>query len=132
MKRYRVLLLCGLLGLPMAGCHSNIVYTAVDPTVLTPKPAAYDVQIEYGSVRRPHRVIGEVRVTRKITPNFGQTGAFDLAVEEMKVHARQVGGDAVVNLKAIDSQQGGAEGRLTLVGTVVVFSGPLAPGSNSR
>lgn len=132
MNRSLVLIICGLIALPLAGCHNNVVYMASDPTVLTPRPASYNVQVEYGTVSRPHRVLGEVRVTRKITPNFGQHGAYDLAIDEMKVQTRKVGGDAIINLKALDTQHGGTAGRLTLVGTVVAFSSPLGMGAAGR
>ena len=132
MNRFLVLLVCGLVALPLAGCNNNVVYTATDTTVLTPRPATYGVQVEFGSVSRPHRVLGEVRVTRKITANFGQHGAYDLAIDEMKAQARKVGGDAVINLKTLDTQHGGTQGRLTLVGTVVAFSAPLEASTDSR
>jgi len=132
MNRFLMLLVCGLVALPLAGCQNNVVYTAADPTVLTPRPANYGVEVDFSKVSRPNRVLGEVRVTRKITANFGQNGAYDLAIDEMKAQTRKVGGDAIINLKALDTQHGGTAGRLTLVGTVVAFSSPLGMGAAGR
>ena len=124
MNRFLPLILSGLIGLSLVGCNSAPVFIPSDTTMLTPKPDGYDIPVQREDVARPHRVLGELRVTREITANFGESNVYDLAVGEMKAQARRVGGDAVVNLKTLDGQAGGSQGRLTLVGTVVVFSSP--------
>lgn len=117
-----ILILAGLLVL--TGCQSGVMYTAQDTTVLTPKPSRYEVAVAYQVPNRPHRVLGEVSVTREIKPSFGQTGAFDMAVEEMKTQARKVGGDAVVDVHALDGSKSSGSGRLTLIGKVIVYTAP--------
>lgn len=118
--------------LTLAGCNSGLVYTAVDGTVLTPKPSGYEVAVAYQIPRRPYRTLGEVRVTREIKPGFGKTGAFDQAVDEMKRQARKVGADAVVDVRALDGSKNAESGRLTLVGTVVVFTAPAPLSADSE
>lgn len=128
--------LCLALLAVLSGCGSNVTYLATDPMVLSPKPEGYDVPYSYGSEARAHRVLGELRVTTEIKPSFNETSTFDQSIEQMKAEARKRGADAVFNVKTLDSQAGGAHGKLTLVGTLVIYTSPpemgAAGGSKSR
>lgn len=129
----RFIVVCPLLGLLLlAGCGPEVHYVASDPTILTPKPAGYEMPFSHEVPGRPHKVLGELRVAERIRPSFRQTGTYDTVLAEMQKRARKVGADAIVNLRTLDSQRGGSEGRLTLVGTLIIFTAPLAPGAGGR
>ena len=136
MKRSIQGTLCLVLLAVLSGCGSNFAYLATDPVVLSPKPEGYDVSYSYGSEARAHRSLGELRVTSEIKPSFNETSTFDQSIEKMKVEARKRGADAIFNVKTLDSQAGGSHGKLTLVGTLVIYTAPpeigAASGSRSR
>ena len=111
----------------LAGCGPEVSYVASDPTVLTPKPEGYRMPFSYEVPNRPYKVLGEVRVSEKIRPSFRQTSTFDQVLAEMQRQARKVGADAIVDLQTLDTQTGGSEGRLTLVGSLIIFTAPPAP-----
>ena len=125
MRRNLSALLPVVLCLLATGCGSNVTYVASDPTVISPKPEGYEMPYSYAGVERPHKVLGELQVTKKIKPSFQETSTFDLAMNEMRDEARKHGADAICSVKTLDSQEGGTHGRLTLVGTLVIFTAPM-------
>jgi hypothetical protein len=111
-----------------AGCGPAVNYVATDPTVLTPKPGGYEMPFSYEVPNRPHKVLGRLEVSERIKPSFKQTSTFDRVMALMQRQAREIGADAIVNLQTLDGQKGGHEGRLTLAGTLIIFTAPPAVG----
>jgi hypothetical protein len=108
----------------LAGCGMEAKYVSKDPTVLSPKPKGYDMPFSYETPARPHKILGEVMVSSTIKPNFRETSTFDQILAEMKKRAKKVGADAIVNLKTMDSQERSKRGKLTLVGTLIIYTAP--------
>jgi hypothetical protein len=113
-----------LLLFALSGCGSNASWVASDPVVLSPKPATYEMPVSQSEPKRAHRILGKVSVSLTIKPSFKEESTYDQAVEQLKKEARKRGADAVVSVRTIDSQHGGQRARLTLVGTLVIFTGP--------
>jgi len=107
----------------LSGCGPEVKYAQVDPTVLTPKPEGYDVPFSYEVPARAHKVLGEIRVSSKIKPDFNSTSTFDQVMNEMKKQARKIGADAIVDLKTVDSSNS-QEGKLTMLGTFIIYTEP--------
>ena len=116
----------------VAGCGPEMHYVASDPTVRAPKPREYDMPFSYEAPDRPHKVLGELRISEKIQPSYKTTSTFDRILFKMRERAIDLGADAIVSLKTLDSQNGGSEGRLTLVGTLVIYTAPPPLSSVNR
>lgn len=110
----------------LAGCGPEVSYVATDPTVLTPKPVGYKVPISYETPDRPHKVLGRLQVSERIRPSYQQTGTVDRVLATMQQEARRIGADAIVNLRTLDSTAGGKQERLTMAGTLIIFTAPPA------
>jgi hypothetical protein len=110
----------------LAGCGPTVHYVATDPTVLTPKPERYEMPYSYEVPNRPHKVLGRLEVSEQIKPSFKQTSTFERVMARMQREARIAGADAIVNLQTLDAGNGGREQRLTLAGTLIIFTAPPA------
>ena len=126
MRRRLSVALPVLATLLLTGCGGDATFVRTDPTVMTPKPSGYEMPFSYEPADRAHRVLGEIRVSSKIEPTYKETSTFDQVLLKMRRRAIRLGADAIVNLKTLDTQDGGRHGKLTLVGTLVIYTVPPA------
>jgi len=92
MKKSTCVLLVCLLISALSGCVSvkSIPY---ETTVRLPKPADYPIEIyESKDIRKPYKVIGIVQA------NAGKRHSVADTMEKLRSQARQMGGDALVDL----------------------------------
>lgn len=132
MKRVlSVMLVAGGLMTLLAGCGFDKKYVSLDPTVWPSKPSGYDMPVISQTPGRAHRAIGEVTVTSGIRPSYEQTGIYDQVLAEIRKEARKRGADAVINVRAQDSSETASRARLTLTGTLIIFTAPPATAERS-
>ena len=115
----------------LSGCSSGVSYMASDQVALEPKPSAYEMPMSPGTPARAHREIGTLSITMAIKPSYRETSTYDQCLEKMKAEAVKRGADAVVAIKTIDSQEEASQGRLTLTGTLIIFTAPEAIATKS-
>lgn len=129
-RRLTLMVAAGILAL-LTGCGFDKTYLAIDPTAWPAKPARYEMPVSNRTPDRAHRTIGELTVSSGIRPNYKQTGIYDQIVEEIRREACRRGADAVINLRAQDGSREASRARLTLSGTLIVFTAPPPPAERS-
>jgi hypothetical protein len=116
----------------LTGCGSGVTWVASDPVQMGAKPDKFDMPVMKTVPSRPHRILGELTVTMPIEPSFREISTYDQALVKLKKEAVKRGADAVVDLKTLDSQKKQSQGRLTLVGTLVIFTAPQPLDTSAR
>lgn len=93
------LILAGLvaLGTGLSSCGSNVNFVRLDETVYPPKSPDANVDVYKSSITRPHVVIGTLSTEKRIEPTGEST--YDVALRRLEDYARQVGADALVQLR---------------------------------
>jgi uncharacterized protein YbjQ (UPF0145 family) len=84
-------------GTGLSSCGSNVQFVRLDDTVYPPKDPDAAIEVYKASVATPHVVIGTLTTQKKIEAT-GKS-SYDLALESLEDYARQVGADALVELK---------------------------------
>jgi len=82
----------------MIGCTAQGNFLRTDPTVYAPKPANYEMPIMSAKPDKPYKEIGRVTVTKQATTVYEEISENEL-VPELKAQGRQIGADALIDLK---------------------------------
>lgn len=105
----------------LTGCGSSVDFVRMDPTVYPKKNSNDPVEVFQGSVVRPHVVIGVATASREMKATTGSVSSYDAALYELKALARELGGDALVGLKPVYTEDTSDKPKVELTAKVVKF-----------
>jgi len=114
------LLFLGVVAAGLAGCGSSVDFVRMDPTLYEPKPKDFPIEIHDGSVMRPHVVIGVLTASQDMEASLGTLSTYDTVVMNLKKKAREVGGDALVEVRPL-YDGANVKGAVTLSAKVVHY-----------
>jgi hypothetical protein len=102
MRRITSLLLAGIALSMLAGCGSSTEFVPADPTLTyDAKPADAYIEVHKDDVIRPHVLVGVIHVNQDMSNTVGESSTYEVLIERLREKARQVGGDAVINVKPV-------------------------------
>lgn len=104
----------------LTACGGGVQFVRQDMTQYPPKAKDAPIEVLEGGTMKPYVVIGTLTVDRKMKASFDDHSTYDVAVEDLKEHARKVGADALINVKPL-GDAGGLEARVVLTGTAVRY-----------
>ena len=104
-----MVLLCLAAG-PLVGCRTVIVdATRDEATARTPKGADDTVEVfRENAPERAYKTVGTVRAKVKLSPYREYTSPDEKVLDKMKARARQLGADALVDIR-VEPVRGGAD-----------------------
>ena len=102
MRRLTSLLLASAALAALAGCGSSTEFVPADPTLTyDAKPSDAYIEVHRDNVIRPHVLVGVIHVNQDMSNTVGDASTYEVLVERLREKARQVGGDAVINVKPV-------------------------------
>jgi len=114
------LLFLGVVAGGLAGCGSNVDFVRTDPTMFESKPKDAPVEIYDGTIIRPHIVIGVLTASQDMEASLGTLSTYDTVMARLKDRAREVGGDALVEVHPL-YDGANVKGAVTLTAKVIRY-----------
>ena len=104
----------------LMGCGSTVQFVPVDTTVYEPRPESHVIKVHTSHIEQPHVLLGSVTVTKKMEAGFGGYSTYDIMIGMLKERAREVGGDGLLNIRPVDSEEQ-LDTTIVLTGQVVRY-----------
>lgn len=89
----------------LVGCGSQVQFVPVDATIYEPRSDDHHILVYTSAVHQPHVVLGSITVEKKLDASYGGSSSFDLMVLMLQEEARRVGGDALVNVHPVSTNE---------------------------
>ena len=104
----------------LTACGSGVQFVRQDMTEYAPKAKDAEIDVLDGGTMQPHVVIGTLTATKDMEASFNGDSTYDNVMAELEKHAREVGADALINVRPVD-KNGGMDARVVITATAIRY-----------
>ena len=113
------LVVLGLVILGLTACGSGVQFVRQDLTEYAPKAKDAELDVLDGGTMQPHVVIGTLTASKNMEASFNDESTYDNVMADLEKHARQVGADALINVRPLD--EGGSDAKVVITATAIRY-----------